>query len=1491
MPRPASVEVGGFYAFPPHLLPALCRLLHAESTGTYGNHSLVLLDPCAGEGVAVAALARQLAADADPNLRATVIACELEAGRATALRDQLVGRLPRVAATVLHADAFTLVPASRTSSGAHALYLNPPYGFDRAHGRLEHRWLARFTPLLLPGEGVLLFVVPHYALSASADYLARHYDDVACYRLPDPDFAAFRQVVLVGRRATVAASDLRASLRDADAARIAAWAGDVGALPVLGEGTSGALTVQAGVYGALTLEASRGDLTGLMAAVKPWQVGDGDRRTPLAEVGMDKGIRDIIGQPYPVAMPPKPAHLALALASGAFNGKRIAPNDPARGLPDLLLKGVFTREYKTLAENTDADGEVTSAVQVQQPRLQVTALALGSYTYHELKAGTTPTGATTVADMTMADVMAGYGESLTALMETQFPPLHNPLDDSHQVALPALGRALYGVQRQAVQVGLKLLAQGVNPFLISEVGTGKSAMSSAMAAALSPPSFGRTVAELARVGCRTDGLRPVSNVLVMCPPHLLDSWRDELRAVLPGARAIVVERFADFDAPVSRTSDGPGAGMTFYILSRERAKLGSGLRGGAWRLSGERRCPQCGGEVADPEPRLVSGRLRCERQGARAANPAAELARDLGALLAPLYPSNRTVVALTPGRIQAHARARLAARLLAAAEEQHDPDVALRHAKDAWRRPSRRFWRRRLLLRLATEAATLVDRRHEYERTGRTLAALVKLAAALPDAERVAPPEGERRRPPPEQQGALLPHLAGRLVAAAARDADGHGNGALLCRAACELLLLHGADTAVERAHCGDRDEAWGELARVRSRLARERQAVAAGRAPAPNPDAGRTKMTGNWARYTVDEEGRLRLGEFPVGAPEAAAAALEDLMQVAHFTHAGPCGEFLYQATPEPRRYPLARHILRRRRRMFGLVVLDEVQELGHAGTAQEKAGHRLVGLPGVPVVTLTGSLMNGYASTLFPNYWALSARFRRDFARADKQRFIDRFGYRKRLVLRGDGRESGARVAGYGSMSDREELVEDASVRQLGEAPGLLPLFVLLYLLPEAVLVHKSELDHELPPLVERPIYVTFSEGGPDAGLRAGYTQLKDALVGQIQADRGTERAGKLWGAMSEMPSYLDLGTADTGNCRVDGAARYQARYPGDCGGALVCDAPLISSLALTPKERWLMRTVRAELDEGRSVLLFVRHTKGSGLPARLQRLLARELGETAAFLDADKVGAERRQAWINAEVVARRQRILIVNPNAVKTGLNNLVFASTAIWHELDHSAITYRQANGRLHRIGQTKEVRIYYPVFQDTVQEIARDLLAAKVTASLQTDGLEMRSTLQSLGASDEEDTTTLAMSIGQGIYQRLTRGYTLARRGQPTINGEVVAEQTRPLPAPPRPSVPPRALPPRAPAHPPVSHPPAASLPLPASAPDADAGPGPASSRPVAVVAAEVGQAAADGRMVPLADLASVRDTPVPVPAAPSRAHRRKGAVPEGQHSFFDLFA
>lgn len=48
------------------------------------------------------------------------------------------------------------------------------------------------------------------------------------------------------------------------------------------------------------------------------------------------------------------------------------------------------------------------------------------------------------------------------------------------------------------------------------------------------------------------------------------------------------------------------------------------------------------------------------------------------------------------------------------------------------------------------------------------------------------------------------------------------------------------------------------------------------------------------------------------------------------------------------------------------------------------------------MPTIVLTGSLMGGYASSLFANFWALSPRFRQEFERSARSAFVDRYGYR---------------------------------------------------------------------------------------------------------------------------------------------------------------------------------------------------------------------------------------------------------------------------------------------------------------------------------------------------------------------------------------------------------------------------------------------------------------------------------------------------------------
>jgi hypothetical protein len=202
-------------------------------------------------------------------------------------------------------------------------------------------------------------------------------------------------------------------------------------------------------------------------------------------------------------------------------------------------------------------------------------------------------------------------------------------------------------------------------------------------------------------------------------------------------------------------------------------------------------------------------------------------------------------------------------------------------------------------------------------------------------------------------------------------------------------------------------------------------------------------------------------------------------------------------------------------------------------------------------------------------------------------------------------------------------------------------------------------------------------------------------------------------------------------------------------------------------SPKERWLLERVGEHLEEGRKVIVFARHTGTPELPRRLLKLLGK-VTQKAVWLDASKAPTHKRQAWIDEHVIVPEVEVLLVNPNAVRTGLNNLIAFSVGLWYELDYSASTYRQANGRLHRIGQTQPVTIELPYYAGTAQEVAFELVAKKVSASLQVDGLDLQAALEAAGASEEETgAVATAMSLGEAVYRALTGPAAPRQRGAP----------------------------------------------------------------------------------------------------------------------------
>jgi hypothetical protein len=1127
-------------------------------------------------------------------------ACELEAERAAVLGQELNGSGDRV----YHGDAFLLSSFAPKESGATVLYLNPPYDHDSDYGRLEHRFLLRFSQHLHPGAGFLFYLVPFYALEPSADFLARHFLEIRAWRLPDPEFQSFRQVLLVGRRAAkpLASSSFARTIR--------AWSENADSLPVLPEECPDPYEVDPAAKFLVDYAIAPYDITSAVEAFRPWKD---------APVGTSFSARELLGARFETAMPPKPVHIALALSSGMFNGHRLEPNDPRRH-PPLLAKGIFERKLVPVSERVSSDGDLLATVVVEQPSLCLTALRLDDYTFHRLEAGTIPNGGDDVSLWNAADLILNYDRSLAQLLQQQFPALHDPHRPDHRIALPTLARKPFRAQADAVQAALKLLARGFNPFLVAEVGTGKSTMALTIAAALSPAHHAATTAELRSQGL--NGRLPrVEKTLIVCPPHLLKSWSDQAAAVVPDFAVQIVEGPGDLARPAQ-----------IYILSREAAKLGHGHAGV------EGRCPRCGSPVESSAATNASRRLRCEAVLRRPQNPAARLAQSLATILALAAPQNPIVEDLLTA-------------------------PALRRALDSGKASAPRP---------ASEAA-LLGFREDLLREIETL-----------------------YRKEDEQSPILsLSQLLLRLDTAlgtASRTLD-------------RLDALLGDEVASE----------WGPVSWLRSVMITLKTKL-------EEPPT---------SELSAASRSKLRDAEM--------LKILEALHKSATWTEGRPCGEPLYQAVA-PRRYPLAKLILRRHARDFGLLILDEAHEFNNAGSAQAKAAHRLTGLPGVPTVVLTGSLMGGYASSLFPNFWALSPTFRSEFGRDDRAAFVARYGFRKILV---SPKESTTRE--LGTHTDREL----GGRSTIGEAPGLMPTFILHHLLPVAALVHKDDLDVELPPCTEVPAPITIPEDDALAvELLSEYTRLQDELLQRIRADRFVpKRAGRLLGALVELPSYLDRAGDDQ--------PPFEIRYPGGLDSELVAVGESFPSSWRTPKESWLLARVAAHLRGGSKVLVFLRHTGTPELPARLLKLL-RDVTPRVAWLDAKKVPTAKREAWIDQHVLAKDVQVLLVNPNAVRTGLNNLVSFSAGLWYELDLSTTTYRQANGRLHRIGQTRPVAIEIPFYAKTAQEVTFDLIAKKTTASLQVDALDLQAALEAVGASAEETTALgTALSLGQAVYRAL----------------------------------------------------------------------------------------------------------------------------------------
>ena len=436
-------------------------------------------------------------------------------------------------------------------------------------------------------------------------------------------------------------------------------------------------------------------------------------------------------------------------------------------------------------------------------------------------------------------------------------------------------------------------------------------------------------------------------------------------------------------------------------------------------------------------------------------------------------------------------------------------------------------------------------------------------------------------------------------------------------------------------------------------------------------------------------------------------------------------CGSALWQADHSgPKRYPLADYVKHHLRGFFDLLVSDEVHEYKGRGSAQGIAAGILADACGKSL-SLSGTLMGGYSSTLFHLLYRFSPEIRSEFGRGEESRWIERYGFVEHTIGRDDGE----------SLEDGRTSRRRKYRKVIRERPGLAPA-ALFHLIGASIFLRLSDVASGLPPYEERVLLSSMDTEEDATGFsqRSAYDSVFETLRAAL-----TEALAK--GSRRLLATYLQTLLA-----YPDGCTRGETVFDPESEEVLI-QVPPLSEEKLYPKEQALVDLVAAERLQGRRVLVYATHTGTRDITERMDDFLTRH-GFKVAVMKADAVAPERREAWV-AQRVEEGVDVLVCHPRLVQTGLD-LVEFPTICWYETDYSVYTMRQASRRSWRIGQTEPVQVVFMAYRTTLQADALQLVAKKLQSSLAVEGELPEDGLAAYGDDGDDLMLALARKIVAG---------------------------------------------------------------------------------------------------------------------------------------------
>lgn len=442
-------------------------------------------------------------------------------------------------------------------------------------------------------------------------------------------------------------------------------------------------------------------------------------------------------------------------------------------------------------------------------------------------------------------------------------------------------------------------------------------------------------------------------------------------------------------------------------------------------------------------------------------------------------------------------------------------------------------------------------------------------------------------------------------------------------------------------------------------------------------------------------------------------------------------CNEPLYQ--PSSRKVSPA-HLVKSLKVKFDYFIRDE----GHLSKSDESMDAHAFGTfakASKVVRVATGTLLDGKSESIRPMLFRLRPRAFKSmgFNWDSEIEFGTAYGRIKTTERSTSGGKETKRRSGKGSSKSVSRDI----------VPGIMPHLFPHYIANYTGFLSLNELATDLPLYTEETEAVKL-----DSKMGAMYSEMQTSLLNTFRElfVKNRKVAAQMMGGMLEcLMSWPDVPYGRKPiSVELEDGNRMNILIP-----------PVMERDTTYAKERKLLEIIRSEAEKGRKCFVF---SDRDTTRERLEGVLGSN-GYKVAHLKSSVAPATRIE-WLAKNAPACN--VGLCNPSLIETGME--LFGPgynfpTLIWYSTGWKLNTLRQASRRSWRIGQKEDCRTIFLYYEETAQEKAIALMAAKLVAAEAIEG-----NFSSGGLADECDDDDMALAIAKALADGIETNIKKIRR-------------------------------------------------------------------------------------------------------------------------------